>query len=71
MSTAQFDKIKNKTYKTQEENTLNLVVFKSTVSFRECFPNRYLMLEHDESLLLLVSSRQVWSHVSSLLPALT
>ncbi len=43
MSTAQFDKIKNKTYKTQEENTLNLVVFKSTVSFRECFTNRYLI----------------------------
>lgn len=71
MSTAQFDKIKNKTSKTQEENTLNLVVFKSTASFRECFPNHYLMLEHNESLLLLVSSRQVWSHVSSLLPALT
>lgn len=49
VSTAQFDRIKNKTSKTQEDNKLNLVVFKSTASFRECFPNQYLMLEHTNS----------------------
>ncbi len=47
VSTAQFDRIKNKTSKTQEDNKLNL--FKSTASFRECFPNQYLMLEHTNS----------------------